>query len=353
MLLSILSAIGFVAILVCINDAIVMVPAYHYGVHERFGRRMEKIFFEGFNLKIPFIDKVELISTELAEIDVKTFFTTGGKVSTGAGKSAGKQADNDKGDDKLQVQLDGSIQYRPSPYVKDQNGRNVFISVSDEVIRSGVADMLKDMLGGLGGIYQAEDFIRNRQAFGDLVNQILKFATPFHLRHEEGGKCAAKDCKHSGVTNIPREDLVDFYNTHWEIIRDERMKKAREDKEARKGAECMSEEDAEKLLESMSPTEKRYGIDIEVFALEQLDFSPEVKRAFEARREARERQKGFAVKMEMAQEAMKLNGASSQEALDAVDTSLIPEVAKNKRIVSVQGKAGVLGGVLAKLGSNN
>jgi len=351
--------LGIVAVLVsvCIVDAIVIVPAYHFGVHERLGGRTGKIYYEGFGLKLPFIDKVELISTELAEIDVQAFFTTGGKVDGGAGKSAGKSADNDDSDDKLQVELTGSIQYRPSSHVKDQDGRNVFISVSDEIIKSGVADMLKDMLGGLGGIYQAEDFIRNRQAFGDLVNQILKFATPFHLRHINDGSCDAEGCKHKNVKNIPREDLIGFYNVHWEKIREERIAKAEKDKERR----CRSnsdnretpEEEAERLLEDMSPTEKRYGINIEAFALEKLDFSDDVKKAFEVRRAAKERQKGFAVKMEMANEVMKLSGASAQEALDAADVSLIPEVARNKRVISVQGKAGVLGGILSKFGSDN
>ncbi len=355
-MLSLILGLLTVFLSVCIIDAIVRVPEYHFGVAVRFGRRTGYIYDEGFDLKIPLIDKVELISTELAKIPVHAFFTTGAGT-----KGTGANAATEEGG-KLQMELFSSVQYRPSPHVRDENGRNVFISVSEEVIGSGVADMLEDLLGGLGGIYQADDFIGNRQAFGDLVNQILKFETPFHLRHDvevDGNgnavPCKAGDkCKHKKVEKIPRHDLINFYNAHWEVIRDERVAlEVEEQNRLNSSIVETPKEVMQRLMANMSPTEKRYGINIEVFALERIDFSEEVKKAFEAQRAAKERQKGFGVKMEMARDVMKLNGASAQEALDAADVSLIPEVARNKRVISVQGKAGVLGGALERFGSDN
>ncbi len=372
MLSFILAALA-VLMVVCIVDAIVIVPAYHFAVHNRLGRRTGVIFYEGFNLKLPFIDTAELISMALEEIEVEAFFTTGKVTKPGAQTSPNtaqnsqeqEEKDDKLKDDKLQMVLTGSIQYCPSPYVTNEEGRNVFISVSETIIQSGVADMLKDLLGGLGGIYQAEDFIENRQAFGDLVNQILRFAIPFHLRHcrdkdEKPVECTAEDadgnrCRHQGVKNIPREDLIDFYNFHWEVIREERSRRA-EDEMARRNSAVKEtpEEEARRHLENMSPIEKRYGIDIKIFALEKIDFSDDMKKAFEKRREAAERRKAFNIKLDMATRAKAALNVDGQVALNAADVSLTPEIARNKTVVSVEGEAGVLGGLFGKLtGTSN
>lgn len=333
----------------CVVDSIVLVPAYHFDIVERFGRRTGEIFFEGFNLKLPFIDKVERISTELEPIEVRASFTTG-KVDT--------EADEDKNADKLQVELVGSLQYRPSARVKDIYGRNVFISTSEKIIQGGIGDMIEDLLGGLGGIYQAEDFIGNRQAFDDLINQILKRETPYHLRHKRGDKepddlmnggCGVPNCPYDEA-RIPREELIRFYNSHWKYLKDEAIQKREEEKEDTQTV--YKAEDSESQKWDTSSIEQRYGINIEAFAIKRIDFSDAMKTAFEQKRGAKEREKAFAIKLQMAASAQtQVKGVSGQEALDAADVSLYPDIAKAKKIISVQGNAGVFGGLLAQLSS--
>ena len=156
--------IGVVAVLVV--DSIVLTKAYHYGVLERLGDRTGKIYFEGLGFKIPLFDRVKFISMAPLPINIEAFFTTG-KL-----KKPGDKEDDEA--DKLQVDVTGSLQHAPDPFVIDDEGRNVYISMSEKIIKDGIQDKIRDLLGGLGGIYQAEDLIGNRQAFGDLIDQILK-----------------------------------------------------------------------------------------------------------------------------------------------------------------------------------
>lgn len=291
--------------------AIVKVPAYHFGILERFGRRTGRIIEEGFGVKIPFIDDVELVSLELGELDVDAKFTTS---------------------DKLQLEIKGSLQYRPDLGIVDTEGRNVFITMSEEIIRSGIEDAIASVLGGLGGVYQSDDFISNRQALADLLNAIFRLGTPPHLRHD-AKNCAV--CVANKSQNKPQfgevvgaKDLIDFYNSHWQLVRG-----------------IISQERHQ--LTDFSPTEKRYGIDVEAFFLSRVDFSEETKKAFEKQKQAEAREKAFGVKIRMA-ERVKTLGASAQVALNAADVSLDPDVKKS--VVSVEGEAGILGGIISNLG---
>ncbi|MFA5999590.1 MAG: SPFH domain-containing protein [Candidatus Paceibacterota bacterium] len=305
----------FLAVVYVALDALVIVPEPSFGVHLRFNKRTGRIIEEGLESKIPLIDKVELFSTELDKIEVNVNFTT---------------------IDKLQLTLVGSLQYRPDPRISDdpadlnrlaenRRGKNTFFAMSQEIIKSGIEDALRSLLGGLGGVYEGSKFIGNRQALGSLINSILRLSKPPHLNHN-AGTCGIPGC--AMPEKIDAQDLVSFYNTHWKGVQDDIEQGKKND------TEC-------------SPIEIRYGIDIETFALANVDFSDATKEAFEKEKQAEARQKAFRFKMEMAQEAKKL-GASAQEALNAADVSLDPKV--SKQIVSVEGEAGVLGGIVSKIG---
>ncbi|MBI4085418.1 MAG: hypothetical protein HY432_02865 [Candidatus Liptonbacteria bacterium] len=298
------------ALTVLIADSIVLVPAYHFGVLERFRKRTGHIYDEGIGFKLPFVDKVIPILMGLTAIPLVVKFTT---------------------EDKLQLQVTGSLQYRPDPRRTDSEGRNLFISMTEAIIQSGIQDMLRDMLGGLGGVYNAEHFIGNRQALGDLINNILKFREPYHLRHTPGtgeGKCGVDGCKFGD--RIDAKDLIAFYNSHWKAI------KQRNEEERTRGGEA-------------STVEQRYGIDVEVFVLANVDFSDDIKDSFEKEKEAEARARAFRTKLEMAGKAQTLLQIDGQTALNAADVSLNPKIAENKVVVSVEGQAGVLGGILGLL----
>ena len=310
-----------VPIIICIlialyvvSDALVIIPGPSYGVHLRFGKRTGKIYEEGLGLKIPIIDTVELFSTELDKIEVSANFTA---------------------KDKLDLTLSGSLQYRPDSHISDdtqdlhrppgdRKGKNTFFAMSNEIIKSGIEDAVEALLGGLGGVYDGQEFIGNRQALGSIINSVLRLEKPRHLNHDSA-TCGVHGC--TKPQKIDAKDLVDFYNSHWTHVKDAIDRRPETE---------------------YSPIEVRYGIDIEIFALASVDFSEATKEAFEKKKQAEVRKEAFAFKMEMAKNAKDLLGATAQEALNAADVSLDPEV--KKQVVSVEGQAGILGGIIGKLG---
>jgi len=309
--------IGILAILYLALDSFVIIPGPNFGVHLRFGKRTGRIYEEGFGWKIPFIDTVQLFSTELTTIPVGAEFTT---------------------TDKLQISIKGTLQFRADPRIsddkrdidenaRDRKGKNTFFSMSEDIIKEGIEDALKSLLGGLGGTYEGKQFIKNRQALGDMINSILRLAIPLHLNHNPI-TCGRPGCKLK-EQKVSVSKLKNFYNTHW-----------REVQESLKGEKNRTEE--------CSRYELRYGIDIETFALATVKFSQKTEEAFETDQQAKAREEAFEHKLSMAEKAKERLGANAQEALDAADVSLDPAV--KKQVVSVQGPAGVLGGIVNKMG---
>lgn len=289
--------IGFLVVIAAtILSSFVVVPSFHFGVVERFGRRTGRIVTEGLNIKLPFFERVELISLQLAEIPVEIDFTTAPP-------------------DRLQLTMKGSLQYRPDPSVSDKSyeRRNIFITMSEEIIKKGISDAIKDLLGMIGGITPADMFIQRREAINLLINCLLRLAVPPHRQ-------AGMEVNH----------WLDFYaDAHNRQFVVEALEHERE------------------VTEDRSGIEERYGLDVVVFALAEVDFSNEVKKSFERQRQAQARREAFQHKIAMAQQARDL-GATAQEALNAADVSLDPDV--KKQVVSVEGEAGVLGGLIARLG---
>ncbi len=298
-----------------ILDIFVTVPGAHYGVHLRFGERTGKIFEEGLNLKLPLIEKVELFSMELDRISVKVEFTT---------------------EDTLQMFLEGSLQYYPDPRISDdpkdisrsakkRRGKNTFFAMSDEIIKKGIEETIQSILGGLGGRYTGKDFYANRQALGQLINAILMMKTPPHMNHDPE-ICEVKGCEMA--EKVGANDLVLFYNEHW------------------KETQALTKS-GNKDAETCSPHEIRYGIDVETFALSRVDFSEKTKTDLEKKKQADASEAAFDAKMRMAEKA-KTIGATAQEALNAADVSIDPDI--KKRVVSIEGSTGVLGGLVEKIG---
>lgn len=303
----------------------IKIPPNHFGVVDRFGKRIryEKgILREGLNFIVPLIDSVELVSKNLVKEDIKFKFTT---------------------NDKLRLEVEGVFQYRPDPEVffpkvnKEDHGRNVFLTVSETVIKDGVIEAVEARLGGLGGQCSSEIFITSRQALGEIINAILRMNKPPHKNHQKGAPgpdpenpeepfCGlGGDCKFDD-SEIGAEKLVEFYNAHW------RQAKVIKDNE-------------KNLPDDRSEVERRYGIDIESFDLGNVGFTPETEAAFEEARQAEERMKGGEKVAELAERFEKL----SQKSIDEAGRLLDPTI--TKKIISVQGETGVLGGIIEGISS--
>lgn len=273
---------------------------------------------EGWHKKWPFIEEVEIISTELDEMDINATLTT---------------ADN------LGLTVKGSLQYSPDPRIteciRNRQGEEVhvnkFIGISDAVIRDGIKEMIEAILGTLGGQHEHEVFIKQRLALGVLVNAILILRV---LPHEKHTKYCKKDtCPWKNQDLIEVEKLLDFYLAH-------RHEVSKAIKRQRGVAKHESE------------VEERYGISIETFALSKVTFSADTAQALEEKKRAEFRKEAATVKLELVKEFKGvLPNASPQLLLNAADTTLDPSV--NKSITSVEGEAGVLGAIAALTGNSS
>ncbi|MFH0712637.1 MAG: SPFH domain-containing protein [Candidatus Jorgensenbacteria bacterium] len=331
-------AAAAVAIILILNS-IVIIPPYHFGVWSWLGHRVRGkrgILREGPHFVAPLISSVELVSMELVKKDIGFHLTTS---------------------DGFRLKAAGVFQYRPDPDVWHKNGhpdqgRNVFVTVSEDVIVDGVIESVEARLGGLGGRYGHEHFIRHRQALGDIINAILRLSTPPHLRHFLGAAdpdpswrppfpenpdhpnnlppsfCGLNDCEFK-EREVSAERLVDFYDKHWRQVRIymKRESYARSDR---------------------SGLEERYGIDVEVFDLGNVDFTEETQAALEEEKQAEARYRAAEKRLEVVRAYRAPDiGASPDTAVDEADLLMDPKV--TKEIISVQGRAGVLGGIIAGL----
>ncbi len=282
--------------------AYVSIPAYHYGVLERFGRRTGRILYEGPHLILPLIDVVELISLELDRIPIDVTFTA---------------------EDRLQLAVSGPLQYRPDPGVM-RNDRNVFIEISESTMQEGIREEVQAKLGALGGIHSSKQFIGRRHALGDFITAILTFENPPHLRSHTVEECGNEGCEFIGGSVVANR-VLDFYDTHWQWVK--------------KLKEVLRQDRA-----SRSAIENRFGIEIEVFNLASVGFTPETQGALEEQQRATFRASAVRTKIDVAGEIQARLGADAQVALNGADVLLTPGV--EKRIISVEGAAGVLGGLL-------
>lgn len=286
------------------SQMVFYVPEYHFGVKLAFGARKEGYLLEGGPyFKWPdFMERTEHVSLELdttpEPITIK-FVTK----------------------DKLSVAVRGSLQFRPDPEVVNEKGRVVYLEMSDDIIIRGISETIQAKLGGLGGLRNEEDLVSRRQAIEEVINHLLRLGKPMHLRHDSNCGIQAGDifvpCLWQGIEQIDADDILDFYNAHW------RVAKAEKDKEK----ECP---------EIRSEIELRYGIDIEFFALAEVGFDEETKKALAVQKQAELRQKGFKTTLELVENAIQ-KGVSPEAAFNAAHVALNPDIARGKKIVSFEG----------------
>jgi len=305
-------------------NSFVIIPEYHFGVMSILGWRMRGewgILKEGPHLLIPFISSFELISLELVKKDIKFSFTTL---------------------DRLTLSVEGVFQYRPDPKVwfprgHPDEGRSVFVTVSEEAIFAGVVETVEARIGGLGGKYPHEKFIENRQALGDIINFSLRLKTPPHHMHQLGSSdpnpmnpnepfCGQVDCEYRDP--VEAGQLIDFYDKHWPQI-------------------AMLKADEESFYKSHSEIERRYGISVRAFDLGNVMFTPETQQALEEKQQAEARGKAADQRIGIARRFVEEVKTSPQTAVDEADLLMDPKVAKE--ILSIQGEAGIVGGILGSL----
>lgn len=247
--------------------SVAKIPAKQFAVVDWFGYRLAGYLEEGVHPVPPFSDTTEF-SLELATNPVK--------VSAFTWLEKPKQGAKPKGA-KLEIELDGSVQWRPDPGVQyrmqsgrrelckpRETGRVLFIEMKEETILSGIADAIKSQLGTVAGLRSADEFIRAKEEIELMINAILRLG-PEELPHitHDARHCGLYGCGAACEFRGPIRDPLKVYRARRDRIRDVLRD--------------------EKHTDSRSEIEERYGIDIELFALAPVNFSEKAEEAFEKR----------------------------------------------------------------------
>lgn len=308
-----------VGVIYLVADSIVFIDAVNYGVVWRFGGQTKGTRKEGFNLKLPIVDKIVTASLELQTKEIKVEFTT---------------------KDNLRLKIPGSIQYRADKDVIDEDEENVFVRISDEAIAKGIEKDIQAKLGGIGGKYNGKDFIGNRQALDSIINSILRLDSPLHLNHniatcEENGCLFCKKQNSKKQKEITAAQLIKFYNVHW-----------------KQAKELLDHEDDPQNIDNRSSIENRYGIDIVKYSLAEVDFTEETQKAQEDKKQAEYRAEAGTKVLKLAKKAKTdLPDVSGQQALNWADSILNPDTPRT--MISVEGESGVLGGILGLISNKD
>ena len=253
--------------------SITTVSQKHFAIVDWFGYRFAGYLEEGPHPVPPFSDVTEY-SLELATKPIKVVFFSG---------------------DKLEVRAEGSVQWRPDPGVQyyrddkgrrvlcepDENGRVLFVEMSEETILSGTTDAIEEQLGIVAGTEDADAFIEKREAIGLLINAILRLDKDRIVPFTFDTICS---------DSAKREELKRLLSIEKDIA-DER-----------------------------SEREKRFGVDIELFALSKVRFSEKTEVALQEKQQvvAQLRAKGeqATVTHELVKK-FKEEGLTPQEAFNA------------------------------------
>lgn len=282
----------FAVLTAVLASAIIIVPTFHYGVHEFLGRRTGRVSLEGPTFAFPFLVNIILVSCELKRIAFEVIFTS---------------------NNKQEIKMKGELQYRADPNIS-RDGKNVHAEISVEILTSGINEAIESKIAALGGSKDLIDFIRDRKAIEDYLNCAFRLEEAPHLNHDIS-TCGVAGCTLPNY--VMADKLTDYYNSHQKLVR-----------------ELLKTQDSKS--NSHSAIELRYGIDVVSLPFGTITFSEETKKSMEKLEQVSHREEAYKTKIAMIRKAMR-TGATFQEASDAADCALEPQIAANKKIISVEG----------------
>jgi hypothetical protein len=308
-----------VIILILAIDAVVKVPYAHYGIITRLGERQLRVLREGWNLVLPFVDRVELVSYKIQTLDVAVPVTS---------------------KDGWKIDITGSAKWRPDKDNKEvmnpRTGKkepNVLgiLEVPEETITKGLNDAVKNYLGQVAGQHNAEDFISKRRAIHDIVSSVLLLDRPPHLdpnvlKTTEPGdgklpitETFADFLDASGEVELAK--VTAFYERYRAVIR-----------------KILENQDQD---ESHSAIEKLYRIIVQTFDLSAVKYSDESAKALELTQQKKlqaEAQESVKQKKIKYMQDLIAGGSTPADADYAANVML--DLVVPKQVIEIQGGGG-------------
>jgi regulator of protease activity HflC (stomatin/prohibitin superfamily) len=329
------SCLGLAAILavLTLNTAVVL-PTVYFGVPTRLKKRIRKkdntvlILEEGLNFVAPLVDDLlpeNIKSKKLVTQEIEA-------------KALSK--------DKLEVTLEGSVQYRPADL-------NVYIEMTKKTIEEGMVEAVESEVGKICGVKDSDVFVEERTEIEFLIRCVLQLKKPPHYyinRLELGTKPRDTDTGPFRMGTVLKKETIE------NLKLDDKKIKELVEKLSPKKWELKLDDDNEidiisfykdnvsriNLLFDLgadSGVEKLYGIKIATFRVAKLLFSKKAQEAFEKTRAAKAEmtaaEERFNKKKEILQGYIDM-GLSPNQAVNLVETTTDVE-GVNRQIISVEG----------------
>ena len=262
------SLIPFVAsillTLFIIKASIVRVPSIHFGEYRVFDERTGDTVGEGLHWCWLW-QRIHLHDASVKSIEVKESFTTF---------------------DEVEAKLTGTVQYRV-----DDNNAAKFADFSEDTIKKGLSDLVSSELGIIAGLHEYKSFIEDRETIQLIIDCILCLKKVPHHDFDEVREREALDepdfqnlLTSEGIEftgkSIKPKSRIEFYNLFSEKIK------------------ALLKEELSNRNKN-SAVESKYAIDIDHFALADVGWTDEFKKAMEEDKKA-------AAKVRAAEQTLKL-----------------------------------------------
>ena len=308
-MLFLLPLIGAAILGVAAAASVKRVNPVHRGVLVRLDKRHEdRTYGEGWHGfwdgVMPFIDRIEIEPVTLQTATVTTTVLS---------------------KDNLQLTISGSVQFRVDDVYRH-------MEVDPKTIEVGMNDAIESELGIIAGKVRGDQFKAARREVQLLINSVLRFSAAPHYRASATDPTVFDLA--DGDQEVEPHKRVGFYRKNGAAVREALQRETEE-------------------ADDRSEIERRYGIDVVVFELAEVNFTKETVEALEKKRQAE-------LGADAAQGAFKRQLAIFNELKEHVG----PERALNeaslivggkdrgsRQIISVEGLEGIgaaLGGALRR-----
>lgn len=354
--------IGLISTLITellIYDSVVVIKPVRFGVVLRFKRRTGRILREGLNFVLPIIDTVEVYDQRIGSESIPlSFFSK----------------------DNLEVILKFMVQWYPDPtiFYKDSNvsekeNLNRFMANTEETIASGISEVIKSIVGNIIGKVSAYTFIDKKKAVGRYIDCVLRLKRPPHVYPSTLGftkeefERFSEEVKRGKSGMDFKEEIrkkIEECKRKEDEIEEECLKETNQSPETGNFFKKINFDSGEELddvnqrvryyhyfsslinellreekhrPDEHSDIETRYGIEMVISELSEVDFSPATKKSMELLEQTKRKLKADqeeSNKLQKITGALKGLGIDSSKALDAA--LVIMDQAK-KNIISLEG----------------
>jgi len=326
-----------VIIAVLALNTVIIIPTVYFGIPTVFKKRIRDkndkvlILEEGLSFIKPLTDDLLLENTKSKKLTTKELKAKA------------------LSEDKLEIALEGSVQYRPADL-------DVYIEMTEKTIEEGMVEAVESEVGKICGIKEADVFVEGRTEIEFLIRCVLQLEKPPHHhinpnKNEDelkerpfvmGNVLKEHDIEYlmKKLGNEEAEKIIaKLLSKEWEIKVINQKAIDKEIDIIRFYKDNVSRINLLFELEADSGVEKLYGIKIAAFRVAKLMFSEKAQEAFEETRSAEAKMEAattrFNTKKKILKKYLKMEVPMGQAVNLTETTADVKGI--SRQIISVEG----------------